>query len=150
MKIMSNFTNNNEGNKEAVSSGGVVVSRIGDRVHILLVRDNRYEDWVCPKGHVEAGETLEQAALRELQEEAGVTDAKILSKLGTFRRFVQKADEWKTIHYFLILTTPDQPLGSYESEHTETKWFPVDELPKLYLPEQLQVITDNIDIIKNV
>ena len=88
---------------EAVSAGGMVVSSYGQSVRILLVRDINYDDWVCPKGHVEPGETLGQAALREIKEEAGVTEANILFELGTARRYVKTIPEWKTIHYFLIL-----------------------------------------------
>jgi len=135
---------------EAVSAGGMVVSSYGQSVRILLVRDTNYDDWVCPKGHVEPGETLEQAALREIKEEAGVTEAKILFELGTARRYVEKIPEWKTIHYFLILTSANQPLGSLENDSMEAKWFSIEKLPKMHLPEQLNIITDNFDKIKSV
>jgi ADP-ribose pyrophosphatase YjhB (NUDIX family) len=128
---------------EAVSAGGVI-ARIGSiNVEILLLRDRRYDAWTLPKGHVEEGETLEQAALREISEEAGVTEASVLFELGTFRRFVEKAQEWKTIHYFLMSTAPDQPLGKYENKLMETHWFPILQLPKMYLPEQEKVIVEN-------
>jgi len=135
---------------EAVSAGGMVVSSYGESVRILLVRDINYDDWVCPKGHVEPGETLGQAALREIKEEAGVTEANILFELGTARRYVKTIPEWKTIHYFLILTTPDQPLGPLESGLMEAKWFFIEKLPKMHLPEQLNIITDNFDKIKSI
>ena len=72
-----------------------------------------------------------------------MTEASVLFELGIFRRFVEKAQEWKTIHYFLTSTSPDQPLGKYESEHMETQWFPILQLPKMYLPEQEKVIVEN-------
>ena len=53
--------------KEEISSGGVVVFNNA----ILLLRKFN-GDWVLPKGKVEQGETLEQAALREVSEESGV------------------------------------------------------------------------------
>lgn len=101
-----------------------------------------------PKGHLESGETLERAALREIAEEAGVTIAKIIHEIGAFRRFVEKAQEWKTTHYFLMTTDSDQPLGKPESEYTETGWFPIDNMPKMYLAEQVQVIENNRDLIR--
>lgn len=59
-----------------ISAGGVVVK---DN-EILLLRNQRGR-WVLPKGHVEEGESLRSAAVREVQEEAGI-EAKIERKLG--------------------------------------------------------------------
>lgn len=132
---------------EAVSAGGVIVRVNANTIEVLLLRDKRYDAWTLPKGHVEQGEVLEQAALREINEEAGVTEASVLFELGSFRRYVEKTQEWKTIHYFLMNTSSDQPLGKYENEYMETQWFPVLQLPKMYLPEQEKVITENRDKI---
>lgn len=148
--FMTNVESTGTNKPEAISSGGVVVRLNQGNVEVLLIRDNRYDNWVLPKGHVEKGESLEQAALREIKEEAGVTKAQVHSELGTFRRYVERAKEWKIIHYLLIIASPDQPLGTFESEYTEVRWFPIDELPELYLPEQLQVITDNLEKIKSI
>lgn len=125
---------------EAVSAGGIIIRHTDSDLELLLIRDKRYTAWVVPKGHVEDGETLEQAALREIKEEAGVTKAKIIKKLGQFRRYVTRASEWKTIHYFLMYTTKEQPLGQPENNQMETKWFPITKLPEMYLPEQEKVI----------
>ena len=57
---------------EATSCGGVVIYR-GKILALYKSYKNRYEGWVLPKGTVEAGETHMQTALREVQEEAGVT-----------------------------------------------------------------------------
>ncbi len=50
----------------------MVLRRIDGSVHVLLIRDP-YENWGLPKGHVEPGETDRGAALREVQEETGLT-----------------------------------------------------------------------------
>jgi ADP-ribose pyrophosphatase YjhB (NUDIX family) len=64
-------------------AGGVVFRQEGTSVEYLIVRpsDNQFE-WVLPKGHIEANETSEQAAAREVLEETGFT-AKVLRRLGT-------------------------------------------------------------------
>jgi len=55
---------------EIQAAGGVVVDdRDGT---VLVVHRPRYDDWSLPKGHVDPGETFEQAALREVFEETGV------------------------------------------------------------------------------
>lgn len=55
-------------------AGGVVVRRDGPQPRFLLVTTRRSPgEWVLPKGHIEAGETPLQAAVREVLEESGVT-----------------------------------------------------------------------------
>jgi 8-oxo-dGTP pyrophosphatase MutT (NUDIX family) len=54
-------------------AGGVVVRRDGGTVRYLVVSAKRDRTaWVLPKGHIEPGETVEEAARREVLEEAGV------------------------------------------------------------------------------
>lgn len=54
-------------------AGGIVVRRSSQEVEYLLVTAKQDQHmWIFPKGHVESGETPEQAALREVREEAGV------------------------------------------------------------------------------
>jgi 8-oxo-dGTP diphosphatase len=55
---------------EIQAAGGVVVD--GRDGTVLLVHRPRYDDWSLPKGHLDPGETFEQAALREVFEETGV------------------------------------------------------------------------------
>ena len=56
-----------------VSAGGLLESGDGAELVIALIHRSRYSDWSLPKGHPEAGETLEMAALREVDEETGCT-----------------------------------------------------------------------------
>ena len=61
------------------SHAGGVVARIvdGEREYLLVEARNSRGVWVLPKGHIEPGETAEVAAVREVQEEAGVRAAVI-------------------------------------------------------------------------
>jgi 8-oxo-dGTP diphosphatase len=54
------------------AAGGVIVRGDGPEKELLLVHRPRYEDWSLPKGKLEPGETFEQAALREVEEETGL------------------------------------------------------------------------------
>lgn len=53
------------------AAGGVLVKRAGSKVRIAAVYRRRYGDWTLPKGHLNAGETPEEAARREVLEETG-------------------------------------------------------------------------------
>ena len=64
---------------EATSCGGVVIYR-GKILALYKSYKNRYEGWVLPKGTVEEGETHMQTALREVKEEAGITNVKPVSE----------------------------------------------------------------------
>jgi 8-oxo-dGTP pyrophosphatase MutT (NUDIX family) len=53
------------------SGGGLVVRNLRGRPHVAVVR-GRHEILALPKGHPEAGESMEEAALREVREETGL------------------------------------------------------------------------------
>ena len=65
---------------EATSCGGVVIFR-GKILLLYKNIKNKYEGWVLPKGTVEAGETHEETALREVLEESG-SKAYIVDYIG--------------------------------------------------------------------
>lgn len=64
------------------TAGGIVFrrSKKGD-VEILLIQDAK-DRWTIPKGHIEEGETAQETALREIGEEAGLTDTEAICWLG--------------------------------------------------------------------
>jgi 8-oxo-dGTP pyrophosphatase MutT (NUDIX family) len=70
-------------------------------LRILLVRARRNPtDWIFPKGHIEPGETAGQTAVREAEEEAGVTGT-VVSSLAPVLTFHQ-GDRQVRVHYFLV------------------------------------------------
>ena len=54
------------------AAGGVVVRDGAGGLEVLVVHRSRYEDWTFPKGKVEEGETDEDCAVREVEEETGL------------------------------------------------------------------------------
>jgi 8-oxo-dGTP pyrophosphatase MutT (NUDIX family) len=57
---------------EVKASGGVVWRRGGRGIEVALVHRPRYDDWSFPKGKLDPGESWEDAALREVEEEIGL------------------------------------------------------------------------------
>jgi 8-oxo-dGTP diphosphatase len=61
------------GQVEVLAAGGVVSRQGADGgVEVALVHRPKYGDWSLPKGKLEAGESFEEAAVREVQEETGI------------------------------------------------------------------------------
>lgn len=110
------------------SAGGVVYRRTADGLEIALVGRNRYNDWSLPKGHIEKGESREQAAIREVKEETGL-DARILQKIDKVVYFYRRAKGdliRKTVYHFLM-ETDGYDLRDPNWEVSEIRWVPITE-----------------------
>jgi len=135
--------------KRRTGAGGVVARLADDKVLIALIRDHGDHEYVLPKGGVEHGETLEQAAVREIEEEAGFNELKLLGELGSCERLAGKKSVWQTTHYFLFLTT--QTAGTpTDHRNWQVDWFEIHNLPPMYWREQERLIRDNLDLIKRL
>jgi len=114
-----------------VSSGGVVVRGFEGAHQVCLVCDGRY--WGLPKGHVEAGETPEVAALREISEETGIPlqQLRVVATLApseyTYRRRDTGRLVFKRVHQFLVEATADSELHPDPAEIAEAAWLSFDE-----------------------
>ena len=117
---------------EETSAGGLVLRVDDDGAQVALIGrlDRRRRlVWSMPKGHLEEGETAEQAAEREVAEETGIT-AHVVAPLGDI-------DFWfvadgrrihKTVHHFLLRATGGE-LSDEDVEVEEVAWVPLEELP---------------------
>lgn len=87
-----------------ISAGVVVYRRDSDSgVQLLLIKD-RYGNWGLPKGHVEEGESSREAALRECEEETGLSRLELVEGLGTIDWYFRFGDArvHKYCDYFLV------------------------------------------------
>lgn len=107
--------------REPTHAGGVVY-RVRDGVpQFLLVTARRQTDqWVYPKGHVKQGERCEEAAVREVEEEAGVR-ATVAAPLEDVH--IRVGDEDQVIRYFLMHADED----GKAREGRRSAWLPAAE-----------------------
>lgn len=120
---------------EEILAGGVVCRRKNSDYQIALVRDI-FGYWTFPKGHIEKGEDLEKALLREIKEEIGLENLKIIKNLG--ERIYKAKDREKggyirrKVTDFLLESASDKELKIEESPGLkEARWFSLDEIPSL-------------------
>ena len=116
---------------EETSAGGFVLQTRGGRPHAALIarHDRRGRlVWSLPKGHLEAGETPEQAAVRELPEATGIRGT-IVASLGTIDFWFMADDRriHKTVHHF-VLRAQSGLLSDEDAEVVEVAWVPLDEV----------------------
>jgi 8-oxo-dGTP pyrophosphatase MutT (NUDIX family) len=128
--------------KHRTGAGGVVARVDGSKVLIALIRDRGDHEYVLPKGGVEYGETLEQAATREIKEEAGFRKLTLLAPLGIGERLAGRKAIWQKTHYFLFRTEETSGVPT-DRRDWEVSWFDVNHLPDMYWPEQRRVIDEN-------
>ncbi len=118
---------------EETSAGGFVLAADGSLRIAVIGRRNRGGriDWCVPKGHPEGTESIEQAALREVAEETGLS-AEIIEPLGSIRYefSTPTAIISKTVHHFLMkqvggeLTIENDP----DHEAVDIRWISIDLL----------------------
>ncbi|MEO7981095.1 MAG: NUDIX hydrolase, partial [Sporichthyaceae bacterium] len=113
---------------EETSAGGLVVDRTEDPPRVALIgrldRRGRLL-WSLPKGHVEEGETHEDAAVREVEEETGIR-GRVVAALGTIDYWFVAEDRriHKTVHHYLLEASGGE-LSDDDIEVDEVAWVPL-------------------------
>ena len=82
------------------AAGGLVVRRHAEGLEILVVHRPVHEDWSFPKGKLEQGESLEDAALREVREETGMA-CRLLRFIG-HTDYVDRKGRPKAVAYWVM------------------------------------------------
>ena len=138
-----------EGVEGSVAAGGVVARVSGSEILIAVAKERGYDTAVLPKGHVDPGEDVEQAARREIAEEVGLEDLQLLTKLDVKERLDFSKTEWKRTHYYLYFTDQVDVKPLEADVHTEMDWIPIEPLPNLFWPEQVELIRENAEEIRS-
>jgi 8-oxo-dGTP pyrophosphatase MutT (NUDIX family) len=136
-----------------VSAGGVVYRLHNGEIEILLIHD-RFGKITLPKGHQEAGETIEQTALREIEEETGVV-GEIVTKIDTITyEFIhpEKGQIEKSVTYYVVKTEAGHISPQLE-EINEVGWYMVEQAIEIHAAKgydnNQSILTEAIKYIKN-
>ena len=126
------------------SAGGLVVDLAGAvPLGALIGRTDKQGRllWSLPKGHIEPGETAEQAAVREIHEETGIL-GEILGELGTidFWFVAEGRRVHKTVQHYLLRATGGE-LSDADVEVSEVAWVPLPQIAaRLAYPDERALV----------
>lgn len=112
--------------KKMIAAGGLVFN--SDNELLMIFRRNK---WDLPKGKLDEGETIEECAVREVQEETGLQLVELKDKLGTtLHTYTEKGVKIeKESHWFTMFSPGNQPLiPQTEEDITSIEWVSKEKL----------------------
>jgi 8-oxo-dGTP diphosphatase len=128
---------------EVKAAGGVVWRRAGDSVAIAVIHRPRYDDWSLPKGKLDAGESWEEGAVREVEEEIGIR-ARLGEELSP-AGYEDRKGRAKVVRYWLMEPEEEQAFTPND-EVDELRWLAPDEaLGVLSYPHDVELVTEARD-----
>ena len=112
-----------------VSAGGAVIRQTPEGLAVALISVGNPPRWQLPKGLIDPGETPEQAAVREVKEEAGVnaTLASLIEKVEYWyqsKRGNERIRYHKFVNFFLMWYVSGD-VSDHDNEVNDARWFPV-------------------------
>lgn len=115
---------------DQISAGGVVFRRVDEGAEIAIVKIVPEMRWQLPKGLIDDGETMEEAALREVREESGI-EADLVEPIETIEywfyanRDGERTRYHKFVHFFLMHYRSGN-VADHDHEVAESRWVTVD------------------------
>ena len=122
------------------AAGGVVTRATDDGPEVLVVHRPRYGDWSFPKGKAEPGESDEECALREVEEETGLV-CELEDELSS-TSYIDAAGRPKRVRYWRM-----RPIGGslrFEHEVDEARWLAPPQASALLTYERDRVLLDEL------
>lgn len=121
--------------KQQVSAGGVVFRRRGAVVEVALISVGEGRRWQLPKGLVGRGETPEEAALREVREETGLS-CETVAPLETIEYwyFSKGGSSCIRFHkrvYFFLMSYVSGDMADHDDEVNEARWIDIEEAARM-------------------
>jgi 8-oxo-dGTP diphosphatase len=137
-----------------VSAGGVAFWRKGDDDQVAIVSVNPSRRWQLPKGLVDEGETVEQAAVREVREEAGI-NTEVVAPIDTVSYWFvsdwdgERARIHKNVHFFFLRYISGDT-ADHDHEIFEARWVKAeDAIEMLAFDSEKDIVRKALEMIKD-
>ncbi|MHA1631141.1 MAG: NUDIX hydrolase [Candidatus Heimdallarchaeota archaeon] len=140
---------------DQVSAGGVVYRKCKDnKIRVVLIRDQNTHKWILPKGRNELGESLEDTSHREVKEETGLQNIKLIQKIDKTNYWFKTKNQkklTKEVHFFLYEDVNDKDNISVEKGNFDKgQWFTKEEsLRIISFPSQKKILQKAFKLIEN-
>lgn len=134
---------------EATSSGVIPFRNMRGKREYLLLK-GRTGDWEFPKGSIENDEELQQTSLRELEEETGLEQVKLLNgfREDYSYEFVSRGDKiHKTVHLFIGHSFESS--ATLSEEHSDHQWRTYEQARNTLTHDATKEILDDADEFLN-
>jgi 8-oxo-dGTP pyrophosphatase MutT (NUDIX family) len=120
-----------------LAAGGVVWRRAGSEIEVVIVHRGRYDDWSLPKGKLDPGESDEEAALREVQEETTI-EAALGPELPS-TTYLDRSGKHKRVRYWAMTVVSGDAAGAHEVD--DARWVTLDQAAaQLSYPHDVEVV----------
>jgi len=131
-----------------VTAAGGVIFRI-DAVGIQVLTIRRNGNWDLPKGKMEAGETIQFCAVREVSEELGIAPPIIVCSLdATWHMYEMDGESYgKTTHWFLMISNAESFTPQTEELIEEVRWVRLDVAQDLVAFENLRIVLRRVETV---
>ena len=124
-----------------ISCGGVVYRQINKMTEIIILKRGEEmnemlgrevkETWHLPKGTMHYNETLVEAAIREVREEAGV-EVEVSAYIGSrIADWIEQGNHYVKDHHYFLMEYLGETKEGIDHEHESKSWFPIDEARKM-------------------
>ena len=121
--------------KLQISAGGVAFRKRSGKIDVALISVGSGNRWQLPKGLVDKGESSEDAALREVREEAGI-DATMIGRIDKVEYWYFSKEEGNPVRYhkfvyFYLLRYESGDVRNHDDEVNDARWVDIDDAIKM-------------------
>lgn len=121
--------------KTQISAGGVAFRRRKKQIEVALISVGERQRWQLPKGVVDKGESTEDAAFREVREEAGIK-TEVVDRIDKVEYWYFWNEDGQRVRYhkfvyFYLLSYKSGDVRDHDDEVNEARWVEIDEAIKL-------------------